>query len=150
MAYGFGNLEIKSKSKFLRIEAGQPQDVRLLEESPKERIVHGFGKEAEDCAGEGCQQCSAGDEPSQRFTVNVYNHTLKKVQLWEFGGGIAKQLKNIAKTAEEDKQSILDIDLKADAEGSNKSKKYKITPRMTNKPLPNNLVLLSTDGDIPF
>lgn len=146
----FSNLEIKSSSKFLKIEAGAPQDVRLLQDTPMERRIHGFGATANECDGETCGFCSQGDEPKQRFSVNIYNHTAKRVMVWEFGPGIAKQLKLISQTVEEDQKNILEVDLKVEAEGSGQSKKYKITPRMTMKPVPDGLKLLPLEGSLPF
>lgn len=147
---GFSDLKIKATGKFLRIESGVPQDIRILQDSPVERILHGFGKEAEECGGEGCERCAGGSEPQQRFSINVWNHSLNKIMIWEFGSGIAKQLKAIAKSLEEESQNILSVDLKVEAEGAQKSKKYKITPRMTSKPIPQGLKLLPMDGGIPF
>lgn len=146
----FNNLEIKSNSKFLKIEAGTPQDIRLLQDTPMERSIHGFGNTATECEGENCGLCAQGEEAVQRFSVNVYNHTARKVQVWEFGPGIAKQLVSLSKALEEEQKNITDVDLKADAEGSMKSKKYKITPRMTTKPIPPELKLLPLEGTLPF
>lgn len=146
----FNDLNIKIKSKFLKIESGQPQDVRILQDTPNESIRHGFGATATNCEGNECSLCAEGHDQVQRFFVNVYNHTIKKVQVWEFGSGIAKQIKSIAKTVEEDNKSLLDVDLKIEAEGSGLSKKYKVTPRMTSKEVPEGLKLLPLDGEIPF
>lgn len=147
---GFGNLEIKTNSKFFKIESGHPRDIRLLQDTPMERIIHGFGKEALPCEGNDCSLCAEGQEAKQRFSVNVYDHGLKKVMVWDFGGGVAKEIKKIAISVGEEQRSILDIDLKVEAEGEQKSKKYKITPRMTSKPVPDGLKLLPLEGDLPF
>lgn len=146
----FANLNIKATSKFLKIESGKPQDLRLLQDSPMERILHGFGKEATDCLGDDCSLCAEGHEPQQRFSINVYVHGASKVMIWEFGSGIAKQLRSIAKSLEEESKDIVDVDLRVDSEGEMKAKKYKITPRMTSKPIPSGLVLYKLEGTIPF
>lgn len=138
----YGDLEIKSNSKFLKIESGVPHDIRLLDESPEEKIVHGFGKDAAICDGEGCMECSRGDDPKQRFIANVFDHTLKRQMTWEFGAAIAKQLKAIDTTLSEEGKKINQVDLKVEATGQNMSKKYMVTPRMSAKPLP--------DGILPF
>lgn len=138
----YGDLEIKSNSKFLKIESGFPHDIRLLDETPEERIVHGFGKDAITCLGEGCTLCISGDEPRQRFFANVYDHTVKRPLSWEFGAAIAKQLKAIDTTMSEEGRKITDIDLKVEATGEKLAKKYMVTPRMSAKALP--------DGVLPF
>jgi hypothetical protein len=148
---GYGDLDIKTSGKFLRIESGQPQDVRILEESPSVKVVHGFGKDAVSCTGEGCFKCADGSEAKQRFATNVYNHTTKKVMVWEFGTGIAKKLKELEKSLGEEGKNLLNVDLKVDATGSNMTKKYSVTPRMTAKPIPPDLVLHKLDkDDLPF
>jgi hypothetical protein len=138
----YGDMEIKSNSKFLKIESGVPHDIRLLDKSPEEKVIHGFGKDSTICDGEGCAECAAGDQAKQRFTANVYDHTVKRQMSWEFGAAIAKQLKAIDTTMSEEGKKITDIDLKVEATGQNMSKKYMVTPRMSAKPLP--------DGIIPF
>jgi hypothetical protein len=148
---GYGDIEIKSNGKFLRIESGQPQDVRILDESPTVKVVHGFGKDAVSCTGEGCFKCQDGSEAKQRFTTNVYNHTTKRVMIWEFGTGIAKKLKELDKSLSEEGKTLMTVDLKVDATGSNMTKKYSVTPRMTTKPIPEGLVLHKLDrDDLPF
>lgn len=148
---GFSDLKINSSSSFLKIESGQPQDVRILQETPMERFIHGFGKEEQECTGEDCPLCADPENQArQRFAINVYNHALKKVMAWEFGPSIAKQLQSIAKAMEEEKKNLMDIDLRVDAEGSNLAKRYKITPRMTSKDIPGGLKLLPLKGELPF
>lgn len=138
----YGELEIKSNSKFLKIESGVPHDIRLLDASPEEKIVHGFGKDATICDGENCAQCSAGDDPKQRFVANVYDHTVKRQMTWEFGAAVAKLLKAIDTSMAEEGRKITEIDLKVEATGEKLSKKYMVTPRMSAKPLP--------EGTVPF
>jgi hypothetical protein len=135
----YGEITIKNNSKFLKIESGVPHDIRLLDESPTEKIIHGFGKDSSVCGGEGCVDCSEGSEPKQRFSANVYDHSLKKTMVWEFGGSIAKQLKAIDITLGEEGKKITQVDLKVEASGSNMQKKYTVTPRMTSKVLPANV-----------
>ncbi len=139
----YGDLEIKSNSKFLKIESGTPHDVRLLSASPIQKVVHGFGKDASVCSGEGCLDCSSGTEAKQRFSAEVYDFLLKRKLTWEFGAAIAKQLKAIDITLGEEGRKITEVDLKVEATGSNMQKKYTVTPRMTSKALPSDL-------DIPF
>lgn len=136
----YADVEIKSNSKFLKIESGIPHDIRLLDETPEENIVHGFGKDAITCQGEGCTECLTGDEPRQRFSCTVYDHTVKRKLTWEFGAAIGKQLKAIDTTMSEEGRKITGIDLKVEATGEKMSKKYMVTPRMSAKPLPEGIV----------
>ncbi len=147
----FSDLKIKSTGKYLRIESGEPHDIRLFSETPVEKLMHGFGKDADQCTGLGCAHCAEGKEVKQRFLVNVYDHNVQKVMVWEFGAMIAKQLKSLANTLEEEEKTLLDVDLKVDATGSNQSKKYMVTPRMSSKTVPTGLVLYKLDAsDLPF
>lgn len=132
----YGDITIKNNSKFLKIETGVPHDLRLLSESPTEKIIHGFGKDAVVCGGKGCIQCAEGSEAKQRFSAEVYDFTLGRTMTWEFGGSVAKQLKKIDITLQEEGGKILETDLKVEAEGQNMQKKYTVTPRRTSKPLP--------------
>lgn len=135
---GYGKVVIKSNSKFLKIEAGQPQDVRILDDAPTEVFKHQVKTGSPlDCVGaSSCFRCMEGDQPMQKFITNVYSHSLGKVLLWEYSGGVAKSLKAIATTLEEEGKNILDVDLKVDAQGSGKDKRYSVTPRMTSKQVP--------------
>lgn len=145
------DLEIKSSGKFLKIESGQPHDIRILSEEPAEKMMHGFAKEAKLCGGEHCTWCAKGEEVKQRFRVNVYDHTAQKVLLWEFGAMIAKQIKSVAITLKEEGKPLLDVDLKIEASGSEKNKKYMVTPRITSKEIPKGLRLYTLDDpDLPF
>src|SRR5690242_7970810 len=146
----FSRIQIKSEGKFLKIESGQPHDLRLLDEAPVEKMQHGFGKEAIHCTGDTCLKCVDGDAPKQRFAVNVYDYNSKKVLIWEFGASIAKQLKAIDGTLEEEGKKIIQVDLKVDATGSNQNKKYSVTPRMTSKIVPDGLILHKLDVGLPF
>lgn len=137
----YSDIEIKSNSKFLKIESGTPHDIRILEDSPKQETIHGFGKDKVSCLGDDCLKCQSGDQAKQRFSTNVYDRGLAKVMIWEFGSGIAKQLKAISTTLDEEEKNITDVDLKVEATGANMSKKYSITPRMTAKPIPVDLKL---------
>jgi len=139
----YGDIEIRSNSKFLKIESGVPHDIRLLSPAPKQRILHGFGKDAVDCAGEGCPNCADGAEAKQRFSAEVYDWKLGRTLNWEFGTSVAKQLKAIDTTLAEEGKKITEVDLKVEATGSNMSKKYTVTPRMTSKKLPEGV-------EIPF
>lgn len=145
----YSNMDVKSKSKFLKIVAGEPQDLRILDAAPVEAFEHAQGNKAPtNCGGAMCDFCAAGDDKKQKFLCNVYNHTQKSVQIFKFGASIAKQLKNISKTLEEEGQSILNVDLKVEAQGEGLSKKYTVTPRMSAKPVPEGLKL--HDIGVPF
>ncbi len=147
----FADLKIKSGGKFLKIESGEPRDVRLYSEEPFEKLIHGFGKEAVPCKGKVCGECAEGSEVKQRFLVNVYDHNSQKVSIWEFGPMIATQLKALAIALKEEGRTLMDVDLKIDATGSQQGKKYTVTPRMTAKMVPAGLVLYKLDNnDLAF
>ena len=151
----YADMDIKQNSKFLKIEQGAPMVVRLLDATPVEVMKHQLkpavdGKFQVVCSGEICPLCQDGHEPTQKFITNCYNHTLHKVQLFEYGPMIAKMLKKIAINLAEEEQDIMNFDLKIEAEGANLSKKYTVTPRTTSQPVPEGIVKIKIDGDIPF
>lgn len=136
-------MEIKSNStKFLKIDEGKPANIRLIGD-PVARVVHGFGKDEIECIGEGCEKClnEKDNPPKERFKANVYNWTLGKVQVWDFSAGMAKQLREIAKSLNSEQKSIEEVDLKVSASGSQMSKKYTILPWPSTKELPPGLAL---------
>lgn len=144
----FEDLEIQSNNKYVKVKPGVPQEMRILSEEPFVQVIHGFGKEKKECGGEHCLKCAGGDQKKQRFFVNVYNHTFKKVLIWEFGSMIAKQLKKISVTLKEEGRPLMDVDLKVEAEGSNMNTIYTVTPRGVSQPVPTGLVLHKLD--LPF
>lgn len=150
---GFGDVNIKTNTKFLKIDAGDPHDVRLLNQEPTEIYKHNFPPPTKPvlCGGPTCPHCESGNEPGQKFITNVYDFNFSKVKLWEYGSMIAKQLQAICKTLGEEGRQINDVDLKVEATGANLAKRYQITPRGTSKPLPKGLELLEIEsGDVPF
>lgn len=145
----FGDVKIVSNSKFLKIEPGQPHDIRVLNESPIEQYKHTGDDKPVLCKGPTCALCEEED-PIQKFITNIYDHGMKKVLLWEYGGGVAKKLKAVANTLAEESKSINDVDLKVEATGSGMQKRYEVTPRMTSKEVPTGLKLHSVDGELMF
>lgn len=151
----YADTEIKQSSKFTKIDQGSPMVLRLLDNPPFEVMKHTIkgavdGKFQVPCKGDDCELCQDGLEPTQKFTTNVYNHTLKKIQLFEYGTMIAKAIKKIAINLEEEEKDIMDFDLKVEAEGVGLNKKYTVTPRTTAQPVPSGLVKIKIDGDIDF
>lgn len=152
----YADQEIKKSSKFLTIEQGAPMVIRLLDDTPVEVMKHSLkvtieGKFQVECKGQDiCELCQDGQEPTQKFITNIYNHTLHKVQLLEYGPMIAKFIKKIAVNLAEEGQDILNFDLKIEAEGSGLSKKYTVTPRTTQMLIPTGLVKIKIDAGIPF
>jgi hypothetical protein len=146
----YSEVKIKTAGKFLKIDAGAPQDIRLFDSSPVEVMKHAGPTGSPLCEGQGCGWCAEGDAPKQKFVTNVYSHTLKRVMIYEYGTSVAKQLQSIAKTLEEESRDIMDTDLKIEATGSGMQKRYTVTPRMTSKPLPEGLVRHKINGEIPF
>jgi hypothetical protein len=154
---GYDDANIVTNTKFLKIEPGDPHDLRLLDENPSESYKHNSGPNGKldrpvDCLGEEtCAYCQDGHDPNQRFTANVYDHNRNKVMLWEYGPAIAKQLKAIAIALKEEQKNILQFDLKVSAEGSGLQKKTTVTMRTTSKAIPADLKLIQIKGEgIPF
>lgn len=148
---GYADPDIKQTSKYVKIDSGEPRDLRLLDSDPFETMEHFSLAGSIECKGDMCPACQDGDEPAQKFSTNVYDFLAQKVRIWKYGASIAKSLKAIAIALQEEGKSIMDVDLKVEAEGSNKSKKYKVTPRMTAKNIPTGLTLFKLDkSDIPF
>lgn len=141
-------IEIKSNGKFLKIDNDKPQTIRLIGDG-QERIIHGFGKDEIKCLGNGCVQCSEGSEAKQRFKTNVYSFTQGRVFIWDFGGGIAKQLKEVARNLSTDGKTMDDVDLKISVSGSGLQKKYSIMPWPSSKPLPSGLAVYDLE-QLPF
>lgn len=143
MSSNFGDVEIKSTGKFFKVASGHPVVVRLLSDSPEERIVHGFGKEEIECAGEGCPKCAEGSEAKQRWSIALYNHEAKRPMIWDFGAAVCRQLSGVYKTLNAQEIKLTDTDLMIDATGEKMQKKYQVTPMMKSKPVPEDL-------EIPF
>lgn len=153
----YADQEIKQPSKFVKIEQGSPMIIRLLDDPAVEVFKHQLkaartdGKFQVECKGEDiCEFCNDGQEPTQKFITNVYNHTIQKVQLFEYGPMIAKAIKKIAVNLDEEGKNIMDYDLKVEAEGANMNKKYTVTMRMTPQPVPSGLIKIKIDREIPF
>lgn len=142
----YGDVSIKTNSKFLKIEAGNPRDIRLMNETPTELFKHQrTGQAPAPCGGSMCDYCIKGDQPMQKFMTNVYDHKDQKVMLWEYGTGVAKQLRAIDGALEEEGRSIMNADLKIEATGAGKEKRYTITPRGNSKPIPTGVILHKID-----
>lgn len=154
----YGDIEVKTSSIFLRIEAGQPKDLRLLDDEPTEFMKHTIQQEGGaiksfNCPGpETCEYCQSGKHkpPKQRFMVNVFDHGSQQVMLFEYGAQITKQIKSIALSLKEEQKDVMEVDLKIEATGSNMGKKYSVTPRMTVKEIPSDLKKHVITKDIPF
>lgn len=147
---GYADPEIKSTSKYLKIESGTPVDLRLLNPEPAETFEHFSPAGSIECKGQdNCSACQDGDEPQQKFLTNVYDFSTQKVKLFKYGATIARALKEIAITLQEEGKSIMEVDIKVSATGAKKQKKYTVTPRMTAKPIPPGLNLFDLN-EIPF
>lgn len=147
---GYTDPDIKSTSKYLKIDSGAPVDLRILSPEPAETFEHFSPAGSIECKGQDmCSACQDGDEPQQKFLTNVYDFSSQKVKLWKYGATIARAVKEIAITLQEEKKTVLEVDLRVSATGSNKQKKYTVTPRMSAKPVPAGLKLYDL-GDIPF
>lgn len=143
----FGDRRIRS-GKFLKIESGEPVELRILDDTPYEKMIHGFGETQSECQGEHCGACQEGSEPKQRFMTNVFSHANSRVMVWEYGTPIHRQLVSIEGECEEADKSLKDVDLKIEKTGNNKTTKYQVTMKIAAKSIPQGLVLHKLD--LPF
>lgn len=158
----FGDYDVKTGGMFLKIESGKPQIIRLLQDDPSMKIIHGFGKTAMPCEGEGCIYCLEKDDKLQptknakakkRFKLNVYSHDQQKVLLWDFGPGVMGLLQDVETSLKLQGVKILETDLIVNAKGELMDKEYSIQAAMKSKPVPEGLVLHpleSKSSGVPF
>lgn len=148
----YRDVTIKSNSLYLKVEPGTPQVIRLLDESPTEQFKHSDGTKPVACTGDKCIFCMDGKAPMQRFVTNVFNQATQRVQLFEYGSMIAKQLKAISTSLAEENADIMNIDLKIESTGSGMQKKYAVTPRMNSASLPAGIktIEIRSGADLPF
>lgn len=147
----YADLEIKSNSKFLKIEAGHPKQLRLLGDSVA-TTMHFAGNKYQECLGPVCVHCEEGIAPSVRHKANVFDHEIQRVMIFDFTPGVAKQIRQVAQSLAADKTDITDVDLKISVSGAGIDKRYMVMPWMPPKPLPPGLILhdLTTKGSTPF
>ena len=159
----FSDIKIESAGGLFlpKIESGKPQVIRLLQDNPKVRIQHGFGRTSTDCLGDQCLKCLEKDEkgnPSkdakkkQRFKLNVYSHDQNKVMLFEFGAGILNEIQKVEESLKSQEINILETDLVLNAKGDGMEKKYSVQPMLKSRFVPPDLQLhkLDNDPEIPF
>lgn len=154
----FGDYNIKTAGgMFLKIESGKPQVIRLLQDNPSMKIIHGFGKTEENCEGEGCTMCLEKDEKGvpnnkarKRFKLNIYNHETERVMIWDFGTGVMKLIQDVEEVLKSQGINILDTDIIVNARGDKMDKKYSVQPMMKSKTIPTGLALFSIEEPMPF
>lgn len=150
----FGDIEVKSSGLFLKLQAGQPATIRLLQESPISQMLHGWGKTTAVCGGKNCLTCLSTDDETkkvrQRFKINIYSYESQKVMIFEFGISVINQLKTLEKNLSAQGVKITDVDIIVDASGEKEQRKYQITPMIKSKEIPVGLVLHSLVEDVPF
>lgn len=127
--------------KFLKIEGGETVDIHILSTEPVKQVIHGFGQEKLTCSGPGCHMCAEGENPKQRWLVNVLDRRDSKVKIFEFGTTIARQIKAIAELLDESKQTINNIDLRIKAEGSGINKEYTVLQKPMSGSIPSDVKL---------
>lgn len=143
----WADIKVEGSNKFLKIEGGTYADIHILNEHPKKELVHGGGKDRMACPGEGCNLCDDPDlsedmRKQERWKTNVWDVKEKKVKIWEFGSGIANQIRGIALMLGESGQTVQDVDFRISATGANKSKRYTIMQKIkANEFLPEDLKL---------
>lgn len=143
----FGDQQVRP-GKYIKIESGKPQEIRILNDSPIEFISHGFGDTETECQGTHCASCQEGSEPSQRFLTNVFSHDYQRVMIWKYPPSVHRNLVAIEKECSEAGKKLSDVDLKVDTTGSNKTKKYTVTMKIGQKAIPSGLALHRLD--LPF
>lgn len=122
----FSEMEIGS-GLYLKIGSGEIEQVRILSKSPVKKLVHSVeGKRPISCAGSACVLCQEGSQVRTRWKVNVFNRKTGKVQIFEFGPKIAKQIKAIAKMLEDEGNTVNQIDLRISATGEGLKKDYTV------------------------
>lgn len=140
----YSDMKIDSNSKYLKIVSGQPKVIRILTETPVV-IYEAFKKKGEPEPEE--------KDKKQKFLINVFDHDSQKVVIFKFGPAIAKQIKKIAASLEEEENDIMNVDLKIEAEGEMLSKEYTVTPRTKLMPMPPIETLVMHDlrqSSVPF
>lgn len=143
----YGTQEIIKNSKFFKADS-KSQTIRLIGDS-FERRIHGHGKEATPCVGEGCAQCANASPTNQRFKANVFNWNSSKVQIWDYSPAVAGQLQAISLNLKTDGADIVDVDLKISAAGEGMQRKHTIMPWPSSKALPPGLALYDLE-EAPF
>lgn len=153
----FSDIKIQTGGLFFKIESGHPMVVRLLHDDPFQYVIHGFGKECDECSGEHCVFCQAKDEHGnptpnskrrQRFKLNIFSHDYAKVMIWEFGPQVMELIQNSEAALEAQGLKILDVDLMVASSGEGLDKSYSIQPMLKSKDVPAGLKLHRLD--LPF
>lgn len=151
----FGDYNVKTAGgMFLKIESGKPQVIRLLQDNPAQKTIHGFGKTEVACEGEGCSMCAEKDpnnKARKRFKLNIYNHDTSRVMLWDFGTGVMKLIQDVEDVLKGQGIEILDTDIIVNAKGEKMDKKYSVQPMMKSKAIPPGLALFAIEEPgVPF
>lgn len=137
----FSDMEIGS-GLYLKIDAGEIAQIRILSKSPVKKVVHSEeGKMPIKCIGPMCALCKDGVPVRTRWKANVYNRKTNKVQIFEFGPKIAKQIKNIAKMLEDEGNTVNQIDLRISAIGEGIKKDYTVLTKEGVEDVPDGLQL---------
>lgn len=154
----FADVKIRQSSgMFLKMDAGHPAVVRLLQDNPFQYVQHGFGKDGAECGGERCSFCSEKDadgkatdysKQKQRFKLNVYSHDSSKVLIWECGPQVMGLLQKSEESLKIQGLNILDIDLMVSKEGEGLDTEYSIQPMLKSREVPKGLMLHPLD--LPF
>lgn len=138
---GFSDLKIDD-GKFMKVDAGDTQTIRILSKEPFKKLVHRGQTKTVPCTGDtACLPCKEGNPSKVRWACNVYNRKLAKVQIFEFGSMVGKQLKNIAKMLEDEGNTIHQVDLRISADGEGLKKTYTVLPKDNTEDVPEGLAL---------
>src|SRR3990167_2909585 len=141
---GYDNMKVEGMGKFLKVESGSFVDVNIITKNPYEFYQHGGGKDKVICTCEDCSLCADPSIPEEmtkqkRWKINVFDRKDSRVKIFEFGGGVARQIRDFASLLKESDQTIHGIDLRIKAEGANKAKRYSVMQKGPAMPLPEGL-----------
>lgn len=153
----FSDLDLPVGGMYLKIKSGEAYTIRMMQDTPSVKTLHGFGKEAVKCDGTGCVMCGDANNKNrkakQRFSINVYSHDQQKVLVWEFGSGICGQIREIEESLKKQGLTLTETDLGITAKGENMEKRYMVQPMIKSRPVPEGLTLYELELptlDIPF
>ena len=123
---GYDNLNIKKSSKFLKLEAGDIAKVHFITKEPVEILIHWVDSKKNVCNGDACALCQEGVALSQKWKVEVIDRSDGKIKEFEFGPGISKEIKPIAKMLRTIDKTIHDYDFMINVTQDGKYLSYKV------------------------
>lgn len=143
----FTDIDVEGGSDYIKLVAGGVVTFHILSDTPDKKVIHWADKKKITCSGKGCELCSNGDRPKQRWTADVWDRKDLKVKKLEFGAMIATQLKAIAEMLAENQQKIQDIDIRIKTSGSGLETDYNVLHVPVNGTIPQEIM---EKYEVPF